>query len=200
MKHLIVYCHPSPKSFNCAVLDAYLTELTAQGQETVVRDLYKIGFDAILGPADMEKFSSGSIPEDIKAEQAHITWADVVTFIFPVWWAGLPAQVKGYVDRVFSRGFAYSLDAAGPKGLLEGKKAVLLNTTGAPEQEYSRSGMFKSMEQTIDEGIFKFCGMEILAHKYFCDVLSLNDAGKKKVLDDVKALASRVSKIPASVS
>lgn len=84
--------------------------------------LYELNFNPVLGASDFISFSKGNTPEDIKEEQEHISWADSITFIYPVWWAGLPAILKGYVDRVFSHGFAYAYGENGIEKLLSGKK------------------------------------------------------------------------------
>ena len=87
---------------------------------------------------------SGNIPEDIKTEQDHVKWADVITFVNPVWWVGLPAVLKGYVDRVFSYGFACESVDGAPRGPLNGKKALLFCTTGRPNEYYAQNGMHNS--------------------------------------------------------
>ncbi|MFH1018492.1 MAG: NAD(P)H-dependent oxidoreductase, partial [Pseudomonadota bacterium] len=107
MNHLIIYSHPNPKSFNHAILEEFSGALRDAGHEVRVRDLYAIGFKPVLQGSDLEQAGKRPPAEDICAEQAHISWADVITFIFPLWWAGMPAIAKGYLDRVFSEGFAY---------------------------------------------------------------------------------------------
>lgn len=98
------------------------SELEGKGHEVRVRDTYELNFNPVLGASDFISFSQGNTPEDIKEEQEHISWADSITFIYPVWWAGLPAILKGYVDRVFSHGFAYAYGENGIEKLLSGKK------------------------------------------------------------------------------
>lgn len=122
MKHVIVYAHPNTESFNHAILETVKKELEEKGHEVRVRDLYELNFNPVLGASDFISFSQGNTPADIKEEQEHISWADSITFIYPVWWAGLPAILKGYVDRVFSHGFAYAYGENGIEKLLSGKK------------------------------------------------------------------------------
>jgi NAD(P)H dehydrogenase (quinone) len=107
MKHLIIYSHPNSKSFCHAILDNVEEVLAAKKHDIVVRDLYALGFDPVLKAGDLADFQSGKIPADIKAEQNYIAWSDIMTIIHPVWWTGLPAMMKGYIDRVFSYGFQY---------------------------------------------------------------------------------------------
>ena len=190
MKQLIVYSHPNPLSFNHAILETLTGALKAQGDEVVVRDLYALKFDPVLKAADFEAIQQGSVTGDVKVEQDHIRWADVITFIFPVWWASMPAITKGYIDRVFSHGFAYSYSANGPQGLLGGKKVMVITTQGAPEAYYAGNGMLQSMSQTIDEGIFKFCALELLGHRAFGEVPSTTPENRAKMLTEVTQMAA----------
>ncbi|MFA5088307.1 MAG: NAD(P)H-dependent oxidoreductase [Candidatus Omnitrophota bacterium] len=192
MKYLIVYSHPNPKSFNHAIKEVLLNELEALGQEVRVRDLYAHDFDPVLRASDFQSFHEGIIPEDIKAEQGHISWAEEIIFIFPIWWTGLPAILKGYIDKVFSLNFAYSYGAQGPKGLLPDKKVFIINTTGSPQEAYEKTGMFKSLNQTVEDGIFRFCAMPITGHKYFSSVITCSDQERKAMLAEVKQIAKRL--------
>lgn len=185
MKHVIVYAHPNPKSFNAAILDTTVTTLQGQGHEVTVRDLYQLQFDPVLKGSDFEALQAGKALPDIAAEQSAIAQADVVTFIYPIWWAGLPAMIKGYIDRVFSYGFAYAYQDGAPAGLLTGKKALIINTQGTPEPYYDASGMTQAMKQTTDTGILAFCGIESLGHIFFGGVPSVDDAARKGMLEDL---------------
>jgi NAD(P)H dehydrogenase (quinone) len=191
MKHLIVYSHPNPGSFCHAILETTSVALKAKRHEVVVRDLYALDFNPVLKGTDMVGIVSGKVPAEIKAEQDKITWADVITFIYPIWWTGLPAMVKGYIDRVFTLNFAYSIGASGPIGLLEGKRVVIFNTAGAAKEIYDSTGMFDAMKKAADTGIFNFCGMEVLEHKFFTSVPSTDDATRKGYLSEVKTVMDR---------
>jgi len=98
----------------------------------------------------------------------------------------MPAMLKGYIDRVFTEGFAYKITENDIRGLLKNKKVFLVTTTGAPQEMFEESGMFKSMGQTMDDGIFRFCGMEMIAHKYLTAVPYVTDDDRKKMLEDLK--------------
>jgi NAD(P)H dehydrogenase (quinone) len=194
MKHLIIYSHPNPNSFCHAIQETYLNELKSRGCDIRVRDLYAIQFDPVLRGSDFEALEQGRTLRDVEIEQGHVRWADSLTFIYPLWWTALPAVLKGYVDRVFSLGFAYAYDENGPKGLLQGKKVYMMTTMGAPESIYEQIGMFKSMKQTIDEGIIEFCGMESLGHKYFGEVPKVSDEARHAMLEEVKQTVLKIHK------
>jgi NAD(P)H dehydrogenase (quinone) len=113
----------------------------------------------------------------------------MTTFIYPIWWTGMPAMVKGYIDRVFTEGFAIAEAESGMKGLLYGKRVYIFNTTGIPEHIGIESGMFNLLNSTTDMAIFGFCGFEIVGHKYFSGVPDATEFERKAMLDEVKKIA-----------
>jgi len=192
MKHLVVYCHPDPKSFCHAILENVLDTIRGKGHEVRVKELYADGFDPILKGSDFAAFQAGKTPPDIKAEQDHILWAETMTVIHPVWWTGMPAMLKGYIDRVFSLGFAYAFGPDGPTGLLSGRKVVILSTQGADKEQYDSAGVTDAMKKASDIAIYALCGMEVLEHKFFGGVTSVDDETRKRYLAEVKEVMSRL--------
>lgn len=188
MKYLVVYVHPSPKSFNHAILETISGELKKGEKEFKVRDLYKIGFNPVLSTKDLSAIEKGAVPEDIKKEQNYISKADTLIFICPIWWSAMPAMLKGYIDRVFSLKFAYDITADRAIGLLKGKKVFIVSTTGASKEDYQKMGAFKMMNMSIDMAIFQFSGMKVIGHKYFSSVPYVSHQDRKKMLKELKLL------------
>ena len=167
MKNLIIYAHPNSGSLNHFFKQTILESLEESGEETEVRDLYEISFNPVFSLNDMNGQRMGKVAPEIQTEQDFITWADRIIFVYPIWWTGMPAIMKGYIDRVFSYGFAYRYDNGVQKGLLTGKRAVIVNSHGKSNAEYEASGMDKALALTSDTGIFNYCGFEIQKHFYF---------------------------------
>ncbi|KFF06520.1 NAD(P)H-dependent oxidoreductase [Flavobacterium reichenbachii] len=167
MKNLIIYTHPNSSSLNHFFKQVIIKSLEESGHEVELRDLYQIGFNPVLSLGDIEGQRMGKVAADIKEEQDFIEWADRIIFIYPIWWTGMPAIMKGYIDRVFSYGFAYRYDQGIQKGLLTGKKTIIVNSHGKSNQEYEEIGMDKALTLTSDKGIFNYCGLEIQKHFYF---------------------------------
>ncbi|MFC3799239.1 NAD(P)H-dependent oxidoreductase [Cohnella sp. GCM10012308] len=187
MNHLIIYAHPHEGSFNNAILDTTVNALKSKGHEVHVRDLYSLGFNPVLSPADTAALRAGNPPADIAAEQAFLAKADFITFIYPIWWTGLPAILKGYVDRTFSYGFAYQYNSEGGiDKLFSGKKGLLINTHGTPSEIYDSIGMSQSLKQTSGGGIFEFCGIEVVDQLLFGGVTSTTDETRKDMLAQVE--------------
>ncbi|WP_308638620.1 NAD(P)H-dependent oxidoreductase [Paenibacillus silvisoli] len=193
MNHLIIVAHPNPGSFNHAIAETVTRALQAKGHEVTVRDLYALKFEAVLSMGDFQALRSGDIPSDIRAEQELITKADVMTWIYPIWWTGLPAIMKGYVDRVFAYGYAYQYGKDGSiEKLLTGKKGFVVNTHGTPTDIYEGIGMLGALRSTLDTGIFDFCGIETAGHLFFGSVPQVDDEARKGMLKQVEDEVGRL--------
>ena len=139
MRHLVIAAHPSTRSFNHAVVEAYTSELIERGHRVECRDLYAASFNPVLSARDLAAVARGKLAKDIKVEQAAIRRADVLTFISPLWWSGFPAMLKGYLDRVFCAGFAYVIKGEDYLPGLSGKKgAIITNVRGDGEGTQKR--------------------------------------------------------------
>ncbi len=102
MKALVVYCHPNEASFTAAVRDTVIRKLTNQNADVRLCDLYARGFDPRLSSKDFDAYldtpsNRATVAEDV----ANLTWCDTLIFVYPTWWYGLPAVLKGWLDRVF---------------------------------------------------------------------------------------------------
>lgn len=182
MKVLIVLAHPEPNSFSGALKDTAVETLSAQGHEVMVSDLYRMGWKPALDEADFAQgridpafldvsaeqehaVASGGQPADVVAEQRKVADADLVLFHFPVWWFSMPGILKGWVDRVFSRGFAYSAGRKYGTGNFQGKRAMLCLTTGTASTLYEPNGIDGDLYHVlwpIHNGILAYTGFTVL--------------------------------------
>jgi len=189
VKYLIIYAHPNPTSFNHAIKGIVEEKLNKAGNSFETRDLYGIGFNPQLSGNDFVSWQQGQFLLDIKAEQDYIRNSDILIFIHPIWWFNMPAILKGYIDRVFSYGFAYSAKEKGPYGLLTDKKVILINTTGGAEENYLKYGYKEALKKTIEDGIFGFCGVKVIMHRYFYAVPYVSDQAREKMLEELKGIS-----------
>lgn len=167
MKHLIIYAHPNRDSLNHMFKQTVVEYLLQQNHEVVVRDLYRLHFNPVLSLEDMAGQRRGTVNEEVRKEQEYIAWAEAVTFIYPIWWTGMPGIMKGFIDRVFSYGFAYRYDQGVQKGLLAGKSAYIINSHGKSRTEYQQIGMDDALKLTSDKGVYTYCGFDIKQHFFF---------------------------------
>ena len=114
MRALVVFCHPRDDSFTAAVLATVRARLDAAGAEIRVRDLYREGFQPLLtGPEWAGYMDSPGNVAPVAREVADLRWCDTLVFVYPTWWYGLPAMLKGWLDRVMLPEVAFALDPRG---------------------------------------------------------------------------------------
>ena len=182
MRVFIVHAHPEAQSFNGAMTRHARDRLSAAGHEVVVSDLYRMGFDPVSGRENFvtvenadyfrqqveEAYAAlhdGFAPA-IKSEQEKIFWCDALIFQFPLWWFGLPAILKGWVDRVFAAGGrTYGGGKWYDRGVFAGKRAMCALTIGGPPPIYSARGLNGPIDAIlfpINHGILYFTGFSVI--------------------------------------
>jgi NAD(P)H dehydrogenase (quinone) len=130
---LVVFAHPKRDSFTGRILDSFVAGLEQAGHVAEVADLYGEGFQPLLVPEDYAQWEDRPMPADVIREQARVERSEGIALVFPVWWWSMPAILKGWFDRVFSAGWAYSEDYDPEGSLLPGRKFVLLCPAGSSE-------------------------------------------------------------------
>jgi len=192
MRHLIIAAHPSPKSFNHAVVETYRAALTERGHRVECRDLYAAGFNPVMSARDLVAIGRGKAAKDIRDEQAAVRRADVLTLVSPLWWSGFPAMLKGYLDRVFCAGFAYVIKQGEYLPGLAGKRGVIITTSGATREELKNSGRLRAFKTIFDEGLMGFCGIDLVQHLYLGGIdPGMSQADGEAQLASVRRLVKR---------
>ncbi len=148
MKVFIVYCHPSEDSFTKNMCDAFIKGITDSGNEYIISDLYKMGFQTDMTEEeylrDANYRNTPDVAADVLAEQEKINSADAIAFIYPVFWTEAPAKLVGWFDRVWSYGFAY-----GEKTMKVLDKALILCSAGNPIKRLEEFGLLDSMKRVM---------------------------------------------------
>ncbi len=110
MRVLVVYCHPDPDSYTAAVRDTACAALAAGGHAVRLVDLYAEGFDPVMSAEERLNYHTAGVNEEpIREHIAHLRWAEGILFVFPTWWYGLPAMLKGWLERVWVPHVTFSL-------------------------------------------------------------------------------------------
>lgn len=216
MNILIIYAHPEPKSFNGALKDTAVAELTSLGHEVLVSDLYAMNFKVVADAEDFlnrqnEDFlkyaleqknavQTNSFSKDILEEQKKLVWADFVIFQFPLWWYSVPAILKGWFDRVFASGFVYARNRRYDTGGLKGRKAMLSLTTGSPKGAYTSAGMDGDIHEKIlyhiNHGMLYFAGLEPV-EPFICWTPSHDGEERKRYLEEYKTRLHNLADTPS---
>lgn len=162
MHALIVVAHPDRDSFTHAVARAVTNEIRSP-HTFEIADLIAEGFDPRYGEADLALFRNQSAPPaDVLAEQKRIDRADALVLVYPVYWWSFPGVLKGWIDRVFTSGWAYGETPEGKINKKLGRLQVhLLGIGGANLRTYARRGYYAAMRTQIDEGIFDYVGAAV---------------------------------------
>lgn len=186
MNVLIVYAHPNPLSFNQSILKVVHNAFKKKGATVRLKDLYAERFDPVLAESQLSLQNEGKLPDEIKREQEQVTWADTIVVIYPLWWFDRPAILKGWFDRVFTNGFAFTFNGEGVQGLLTGKRAMVVVTAGGTKEDFGKNADL--LTQSTTEGTLAFCGITDIVDRVYYSVPIVEDEARKKMLDDVEAM------------
>ncbi len=179
MRVLIVYAHPYEKSFNHAVLESLENGLKKAKHDIDVLDLNAEKFDPVLNKESLAQYSEGTSTDPKVTEyQNRIKNADYLIFVFPVWWTSMPAVLKGFIDKVFLPGFAFSKSKMMIKPELKHLKgAAIFTTMSAPKLVY-RLILRKPVKHVLIRGTLKISGVKKV--KWFKFGLIDNSTDKKR--------------------
>nr|WP_317055752.1 NAD(P)H-dependent oxidoreductase [Roseovarius sp. W115] len=158
MHVLTVLDHPNPDSFSAAVAQQFMSGAEAAGHSTELADLNAEGFDPCWSMADIEADDGDTAPSDVQKEQTRIARADAICFVFPLFWWGMPAMTKGWVDRVWSWGWAYDQLDDPEKSLQRPRTGVLLVPAGARSDEMETEGYLAALDTAWMKGTFGYFG------------------------------------------
>jgi len=203
MNVLIVYAHPEPKSFNAALRDAAVSRLQQLGHSVQVSDLYTANFNPAAGPGDyVERVNpdqyeyraemkhalkgTGYVPE-IESEQEKLRWCNALILQFPMWWFGLPAILKGWVDRVMTYGFAYAPGQKFEAGLLKGRRALVSVTTGAHAHVLAPDSMDGDVHRLlwpVQNGVLRYVGFDVVPPFIAHGIGLIDETARGKILAD----------------
>lgn len=183
-----ISAHPEPRSLNGSLRRDALAHLRRRGHTVWESDLYAMGWDPVVRPADggrrsddpgsfrvsadtREASLTGSQPTEVSREQEKLLRADAVVVQFPLWWYGMPAILKGWFDRVFVSGFAFGTDPVTGRrlrfeqGPFVGKRALVVTTIGDRPLAVGprgKSGELCELLFGLLHGTFAYTGMSVL--------------------------------------
>lgn len=195
---LVILGHPRKQSLCGSIAEAYADAARDAGAASKVLCLADLRFDPVLH-AGFE--APQPLEEDLLRAREAIEWATHVTWVFPVWWGGAPALLKGFIDRTFLPRWAFNAKAKGrPEGLLAGRSARLLVTMDAPGW-FDRWFYGASSRRAMARATLWYTGFAPVRTRVFPEVLHTDEAKRatwmQKVAadarDDVRSAAKRTS-------
>lgn len=180
MRAHVVLGHPETRSFNGLLAETTRSTLADAGWEVTTTDLGATGFDPREAAvhygdrADPERFHAqteqrfhaerGSTPDDVAIEVDHLEACDLLVVHFPLWWFGMPAVLKGWIDRTFVYGRMYTSTKRYDRGVCAGKRMLACVTTGASADSCAHDGREGDTRMMLWPVLFPFryVGFEVL--------------------------------------
>jgi len=154
MRVLVVFCHPTHDSLVGAALDRAFIALEQSAHEVRVCDLYEDGFDPEMSADERRDHKVPGVSAALQPYADDLGWAQALVLIYPTWWSGQPAMLKGWIDRIWIAGVAWELPAGAKqiRGRLRNIRRIVTVTThgsskliNALEGENGKRAMTRTM-------------------------------------------------------
>lgn len=187
----IIYVHPWEGSFNHAILEETITILGKRNEEFQVIDLHEDQFNPVYPAQELRYFSKGETPNtQVKNYQKMLKQSDGVIFIFPIWWFSTPSILKGFLDKVLLKNFAYTENDNGIlTGLLTNIKSVKVVTTAQSPKWYIKYLKGNGIQGTFISATLKSVGMKNIKWIHEGFIVTSKKEKKEKFL---KNLATKI--------
>lgn len=186
---LIILGHPTQTSLGKAIAQRYQTEAQSIGHRVQTIELNSLRFDPIL---HLGYKGEQALEPDLQQAQSQMKWADEIVLVFPIWWGGMPALLKGFLDRTLLPGFAFKYEPAGKglEALLKGRTARVIMTMDTPrwiDRWLYGSPVIRQLRMPI----LRFCGIKLTRTLYFAPVIKSTAQQRNIWLGKVAQLAKR---------
>jgi NAD(P)H dehydrogenase (quinone) len=185
-KIVVINGHPNKESFNFGITDAYLAGAKKSGAEIKTIYISELNFNPNLKFGYRKRVE---LEPDLLTAWDKIVWADHLVWIHPVWWGGLPAITKGFIDRLFLPGFAFQYleNSIWWDKLLKGKTAHIITTLDQPGWYYRLMFGRPSVNQ-LKRSTLQFCGITPVNVTYVGIIKNSTQEQRKKKLDSIEVL------------
>ena len=197
MRILVVFAHPLDDSYAAALRDSIVETLKASGHTIDLCELYKEEFDPILSAHERRAYKDTSA--NFKAVSDHVQrlrQAEGTIFVFPSWWYGMPAILKGYFDRVWLPGVAFEFGPQAIRPLLSSIRLFgVVTTTGAPEW-FTRIYMGNPSRKVLMRGLARLL-VAPRAERFWLALYGMENANLEKRSSFIERVKSSVSRIRA---
>jgi len=188
MNLLVIVGHPDEGSFSHALADRFYEKAKSLGHTVKRIDLSVLDFDPIL----RKNKRKGPIESSIINSQEAIVWCNRLIFFYPIWWGGMPALLKGWIDRVFISGFAFKFsDRFTWQKLLLGKSAHIFTTMDTPPFIYHCVAGEPNVKQ-MKKGILEFCGIKPVTFTEYSPISHSSVEQREEWLKDVEVFAEKL--------
>lgn len=166
---------------------AYIEEAKKAGHEVRFVNLYDLHIDYLRFNGETPDMS---LTHELKQAQDNIVWADQLVFVYPIWWYGMPAIMKSFIDRAFNEGVVVTMGKYGPKPLLKGKTAVIIQSYDMPEFGMKMLGdlPYKFLKVILTN----WCGVKIIKRFDFEGIGEMSEKTKQRWLRQIKKFVAKI--------
>jgi NAD(P)H dehydrogenase (quinone) len=191
-KVYLILAQPSKASLSHASFESIKKGLETAGHEVKTLDLYEENFNPVLVFNENKRKRDLQYDPETQIYREAITWADHLIFVFPIWWSGMPAILKGFIDRVFAKGFAYEYDKnSNMIGLLKGKTAWIVTHYDAPDIVRFIPFIIHDYGVVLKNQVLKSCGFTKVKYYSISSLIGSTSEKRNKWLRKLYELGSK---------
>lgn len=195
MRVLVVFCHPTRSSLIGAALERGVAALEAGPHEVRVCDLYADGFQPVMSADERRAHTAPQIAADLQSYADDLVWAEALVLMYPTWWSGQPAMLKGWIDRLWVGGVAWELPAGAKqiRGRLRNiRRIVAITTHGSSKLINALEG--ETGKRTMSRTMRSMCSWR--TRTTWCALYGVDtgdEHGRRRFLDRVERTLSKLS-------
>lgn len=192
MRVLVVYCHPNPDSLVAAARDRALRGLSSAGHDVRLTDLHADGFEPAMSAEERRAHKEPGVLPELREYADDLAWAETLVLIYPTWWSGQPAMLKGWFDRVWVAGVAWEMrrgDRTPTPKLRNIRRIVVVTTHGSSKLTNALEG--ESGKRTVTRSLRSMCSRR--ARTTWCALYGIDrcsDDDRSGFLDRVESTLS----------
>ena len=194
MQVLAVYCHPNPDSLVAAARDRALAGLRTAGHDVRLTDLYADAFDPAMSADERRAHKEPGVAPALQQYADDLAWADALVLIYPTWWSGQPAMLKGWIDRVWIAGVAWEMadgDRTPRPKLRNVRRIVVVTTHGSSKLLNALEG--ESGKRTVTRSIRAMCARR--ARTTWCSLYGLDTCTEEKRVEFLDRVESTLAEL-----
>jgi len=174
---LVVYYHPNPESFTAAARDRVVAALQARGHDVRLVDLDADGFQPAMTCDERRTHKEPGIAPELQRYADDLRWAHVLVLVYPTWWSGQPAMLKGWIDRVWVAGVAWELPAGANviRPLLRNIRRIVV-VTGHGSSKFVNALEGEAGKRTVTRSMRAMCSRR--TRTTWCAIYGLDNASE----------------------
>lgn len=198
-RHAIILAHPSTASFSAAVAETYCEAVRGCGQEAIVRDLYRLGFDPLLKEEERPHDVGCDLSADVRRELSILDGTDMFVLVYPVWFGMPPAMMKGYLDRVLGAGVTpEQVQHRAGHSIMSGRRLLSITSSGASKLWLDQQGQQEALRTLTGRYMLNAFGLKSADMLHFGEVTEglaqdFVDQNLRDVQDRARAICAMMS-------